>query len=133
MKKLSVILPLSAYLSSATPMFAQGVLDASINPPAGSKIINPNTSIGQIVSFLVTFIIVAAFLAALLYIVIGAFQWITSGGDKAKVESARNHIVAAVIGLILIALSFVIINVVMQALGLGNLSNFRLPTLQQGS
>lgn len=132
MKKAIGALSIIPYLASTTPAFA-GVLDASINPPAGSKIINPNTSIGDIVSFLVTFIIVISFLAALLYVVIGAFQWITSGGDKQKVADARNHIIAAIIGLIVIALSFVIINVVMTALGLGDLGSFSLPTLNQGT
>lgn len=129
MRKAISALTIIPYLAATTPVFAQGVLDASIKTPAGTKIIGPNTSVGSIVSFLVAFIIVIAFLAALLYIVIGAFQWITSGGDKQKVADARNHIIAAIIGLIVIALSFVIINVIMSALGLGDLGNFQLPTL----
>ncbi len=131
MKKLSAPLALISLATFAVPAFAQGVLDASIKTPPGSTIIPPNTSIGSIVSFLVAFIIVIAFLAALFYIVLGAFQWITSGGDKGKVDSARNHIIAAILGLIIIALSFVIINVVLAALGLGNLTDLRIPTLQQ--
>ncbi|PIR78997.1 MAG: hypothetical protein COU26_03425, partial [Candidatus Levybacteria bacterium CG10_big_fil_rev_8_21_14_0_10_36_30] len=81
------------------------------------------------VTFFVSFLVVIAVLAALLYIILGAFQWITSGGDKTKVESARNHIIAAVIGLIIIALTFVIINVLMQVLGIGSLTNLQIPTL----
>lgn len=104
------------------------VLNASINSNVNG-IIAPNTSVGSIITFLVSFIIILAFLAALFYIVLGAFQWITSGGDKAKVDAARNHIIAAVIGLVVIALSFVIINVVISALGLGSLTNLRIPTL----
>ena len=119
------------YLSLALPALAQNddVLDASVIEGT-DQIISPDTPIGAIVSFVVAFIIVIAFLAALFYIVIGAFQWITSGGDKEKVASARNHIVAAVIGLVVIALSFVIINVVIQALGLGDLANLQIPTLE---
>lgn len=132
MKKLSAAITSAyVYLQVAMPAFAQNddVLDATIRDTENT--IDPGTSIGAIVSFLVAFIIVVAFLAALLYIVIGAFQWITSGGDKEKVASARNHIIAAVIGLVVIALSFVIINVVVQALGLGDLSNLRIPTLEE--
>ncbi|PJA90720.1 MAG: hypothetical protein CO136_00920, partial [Candidatus Levybacteria bacterium CG_4_9_14_3_um_filter_36_7] len=91
--------------------------------------IPPEKRIGAIVTFFVSFLVVIAVLAALLYIILGAFQWITSGGDKTKVESARNHIIAAVIGLIIIALTFVIINVLMQVLGIGSLTNFPIPTL----
>ena len=129
-KILSVASGLAASLSFAPFAFAQ-VLDGNIRPGAGNRAIAPDTPIGAIVSFIVSFIIVIAFLAALLFIVIGAFQWITSGGDKQKVADARNHIIAAIIGLIVIALSFVIINVVITALGLGSLTNLNIPTLKE--
>ena len=128
-KILSSAIGLISYSALAFPVF--GAIDVGVRPPEGSTVIPPETSVGQIVGFLVAFIIVIAFLAALLFIVIGAFQWITSGGDKQKVADARNHIIAAVIGLIIIALSFVIINVVIQALGLGSLTNLKILTLPE--
>lgn len=128
-KILSSASALISYSLLATPAFAQ-VLDAGVRPPEGSTVIDPGTRVGAIVGFLVAFIIVVAFLAALLFIVIGAFQWITSGGDKQKVADARNHIIAAVIGLIIIALTFVIMNVVLQALNLGDLAQLKIPTLK---
>lgn len=106
------------------------VLNGGVNPPSGSAVA-PDTSIGAIVSFIVGFLLTLAVLVALLYIVIGAFQWITSGGDKGKVEAARNHIISAVIGLVIIALSFVIINVVISVLGLGSLTNLRIKPLSE--
>lgn len=113
----------------APSVFAD-VLNGGVNPPAGSAVA-PDTSIGAIVSFMVGFLLTLAVLIALLYIVIGAFQWITSGGDKGKVEAARNHIISAVIGLVIIALSFVIINVVISVLGLGSLTNLRIKPLSE--
>ena len=121
------------FLATSTiyaPAAFADVLDSGVKPPAGSAV-SPNTSIGQIVSFIVGFLLTIAVLMALLYIIIGAFQWITSGGDKAKVESARNHIISAVIGLIIIALSFVIINVVISVLGLGSLTDLKIKPLSQ--
>lgn len=133
MKKLfSAPLVLSFLSLISKPVFAacdpNNVLCAGVRRANGT--INANTSVGSIVTFLVAFIIVLATLAALFFIVLGAFQWITSGGDKTKVDSARNHIIAAVIGLVIIALSFVIINVVISALGLGSLTDLQIPTLQ---
>ncbi len=127
MKRIKAALTLLPFLAIVKPVFAD-VTNANIVAPAG-RVIDPNRSIGSIVSFFVAFIIVVAVLAALLYIVIGAFQWITSGGDKTKVADARNHILAAVIGLIIIALSFVIINIVTTALGLGSITSLSIPTL----
>ena len=129
-KILSSAVGLISYALVASPVFAD-VLDAGVKTPPGSTVIPADTSIGSIISFLVAFIIVVAFLAALLFIVIGAIQWITSGGDKQRVADARNHIISAVIGLIIIALTFVIVNVIITALGLGSLTSLRIPTLQQ--
>src|SRR3990167_8655822 len=128
-KILSGAFALISYSSLAAPAFA--AIDAGVKTPAGATVIPPETTIGQVVGFLVAFIIVVAFLAALLFIVIGAIQWITSGGDKQRVADARNHIISAVIGLIIIALTFVIVNVIITALGLGSLTSLRIPTLQQ--
>ena len=132
-KILSFAAGVVSYGVLASPVFAQNtpnVLKAGIDAnKVGGNIISPNQSIGSIVTFLVAFIIVIAFFAALLYIVIGALQWITSGGDKQKVADARNHIIAAIIGLIVVALSLVIINVIISALGLGSLTDLTIPTL----
>jgi len=45
---------------------------------------------------------------ALLFLIWGAIDWITSGGDKAKYEAARDKITAAIFGLGLLASAFVI-------------------------
>lgn len=128
MKSLSRITAIPfAFLFANLPQVLADNLNASISTPNG--VIPPEKRIGAIVTFFVSFLVVIAVLAALLYIILGAFQWITSGGDKTKVESARNHIIAAVIGLIIIALTFVIINVLMQVLGIGSLTNLQIPTL----
>jgi len=135
MKKLSAIIAaIPAYLLAAQVAFAvttcpnNDPLCLNVTAPEG-RIISPSTPIGAIISFAVAFIIVIAFILALVFVVIGAVQWITSGGDKQKVADARNHIVAAVIGLIIVSLSFVIINVVISALGLGDLAHISIPKL----
>ena len=45
---------------------------------------------------------IAAALAAFFYLILGGFQWITSGGDKAGTEAAREKITAAFIGLAIV-------------------------------
>jgi len=47
-----------------------------------------------------------------IYFVLGAFEWISSGGDKGKVENARNRITQAFIGLVVLVGSYVIIGFV---------------------
>ena len=49
-------------------------------------------------------------LAVIAYFLLGAFNWITSGGDKSKVETARNQMTHAIIGLVLLVSSFVLLS-----------------------
>lgn len=45
---------------------------------------------------------------AVIIIVVAGFMYVTSGGDAAKVVKAKNTIMSAVIGLVIIILAFVI-------------------------
>jgi amino acid transporter len=67
---------------------------------------------------LIRVIFIIATLAVLIYLIYGGFKWVTSGGDKTKTEEARNTITAAIIGLALIALSFVIVTLLEAFLGI---------------
>lgn len=70
-------------------------------------------SLGQGVSYLVIPALTIATIAVLIYFVSAAVQLIFSGGDKAKVQAARDKITHSIIGVILLLLAFVIIPFVM--------------------
>lgn len=76
------------------------------------------TATGKIISGVIGGMFIVAFLIALLYIVTGAFHWITSGGDKASLESARNKITHAIVGLIIVGAAWSIMVLVAQFFGL---------------
>lgn len=57
-------------------------------------------------------IFVAAFLV-FGYLLYGGWKWLTSQGDKKAIEEARNTIIWAVIGMIVVALAFLAVNVVL--------------------
>jgi hypothetical protein len=59
-------------------------------------------SFQRIIGTVLRLFFLVAGLAALFFLLLGAFEWVTSGGDEKKTEGARNKIQAAVIGLILI-------------------------------
>jgi hypothetical protein len=48
-------------------------------------------------------------LMVLIYFAWGAIDWIAAGGDKGKIETARNKITNAIIGIIVLVSSFTII------------------------
>ena len=61
---------------------------------------------GPVVSTAINLIFVLAVVIAVLYLIFGGIKWIMSRGNKEEVESARNHIVASVVGLIVVFLAF---------------------------
>ncbi len=85
-------------------------------------VINPNTAPKLSCVFIVIQNIINASLAlaaivAVFLITYSAFQYVTSGGDKAKVDTARKRIVYAIIGLVVILFAFGIINFISQITG----------------
>ena len=71
-------------------------------------------TLAEIITFLIRFFFVIAGLAALIYLILGAFAWITSGGDKEAVTKAQQKIQAAVVGLIVLVLVLAIIILIEQ-------------------
>jgi uncharacterized protein YacL len=135
MKKLLTSISTAAGLLSltASQAFATG---QNINPcPSAGQfaaLCNLNSNnLGGLVGAAVTFILIVAVLIALFFLILGGIRWITSGGDKAKVDSARQTITAAIIGLVIAFLAFFILALALSFFGLSltNLTLPRVPTL----
>ncbi|OGH19527.1 MAG: hypothetical protein A3F31_01295 [Candidatus Levybacteria bacterium RIFCSPHIGHO2_12_FULL_38_12] len=133
-KILAPLVAAISYLTLAMPAFAVETevdvcpKDGSFSPLCGLTVDRFGPIVGQAIGL----IFVLAIILALGYLIYGAIKWITSEGDKGHVETARNQIIAAIIGLVIIALSYLIINLVLNFfLGSGvNLSNLKIPTLK---
>lgn len=61
---------------------------------------------------LITLVLIAGSIIFFFVLMFGAISWITSGGDKAQIETARGRITAALIGLVIMFSVFAIIKVV---------------------
>ena len=68
--------------------------------------------ITDILTFMFRFFFIIAGLIAIIYLLLGALSWITSGGNKESVDKAREKIQAAIVGLIVIFAVLAIIVVV---------------------
>ncbi|MFS8158905.1 MAG: hypothetical protein ACMG6E_01585 [Candidatus Roizmanbacteria bacterium] len=66
-------------------------------------------TLSAVLTFLIRFFFVIAGLAALLYLLWGSLDWVMSGGDKDKVDKARQKIMAALIGVIVIVATLSIV------------------------
>lgn len=83
-----------------------------IENPALPKI---NTKSGlvffqDLIPALVTLGFVIGSLVFFFFLISGAITWIVSGGDKAKLESARSRITNAIIGFAVLILAFAVVN-----------------------
>lgn len=76
-------------------------------------------TLGNILSVAFSVLIVAAIIITIGFVAWGALNWITSGGEKQKVEKARKTITYAIVGMIISILSFVILRFVSDILGTG--------------
>jgi type IV secretory pathway VirB2 component (pilin) len=55
-------------------------------------------------------------LAAVIIIIVAGFQWMTSGGDKEKIDGAKKLMTSALVGLIIVVLAYAIADFVMSKL-----------------
>lgn len=126
MKKLTAAAATLGYFLSTT--VASAAVQISIKPPTGG--VPPGTELGVIIGNALTIVFVIAVIAVLFMLVIGAFQWITSGGDKEAVGKARGRITSALVGLAILALAFLIVKI---AGGIVNIDllNLKLPSLSE--
>lgn len=89
-------------------------------------------TLGNAISNILFLAFAIAALIVLIMLIIGAFEWITSGGDKENVAKARNRIINALIGLAVLAIAFALANAFAQFTGL-NLGNLTIPKPDRGA
>jgi len=103
-------------------VFAQ---EAPISPiePTGTVI----SDLGKFISAGIQVMLIIAGLATFLYLVLGGFSYITSGGDKTAVESAKNKLTYAFIGFFIIVLAWAITKLMGYLFGIDIFDLTKLP------
>lgn len=96
-----------------TPSSSSDLSTDMMNPNRNGNIKVPNNA-STMLKNIISLVFVIAAMITFAYLVYGAISWITSGGDKSKVEAARNRITSAVIGLLILAATWAIFLLVMQ-------------------
>lgn len=85
---------------------------------------------GFVLSTAITIILVIAIILSVVFFMYGGIRWILSRGDKEKMESARNQVIAAIIGLVMVFLVFFIVNLIFGIFFPGkSLKDLKLPSL----
>lgn len=95
-----------------------------IEPPRGVPTggLGSGGTLEKIIKIGIEVLIILGVVLALIFIIFSAIQWITSEGDKQKLQTARARLTYAIIGLLIILLAIFIVNFVGGAFGI-NLFN----------
>lgn len=83
--------------------------------------------LGQLMTILLQAVIIVAGLGAFAYLILGGIQYLTSGGEKAQVEAARNRITYAVVGLVIIIGTYALTRIIETIFGISIVSGICWP------
>ena len=78
-----------------------------------------NSDLGTFISKSISAVIMVAAVATFIYMIYGGVEWVTSGGEKGKLEEARNRITNAILGLAIVAASWAIFRLIDYFFGIG--------------
>jgi len=117
----SLILPQSVQAQSSRPGELEDNCDPSISKWENGKCVIINPAEGSLVEFrtfqdllkrILQILLAFAAAIALIFLVIGGFQYVMARGNEEATEKAKKTITGAVIGLALIIMSFAIVTIV---------------------
>ena len=106
----AAVLPASAAICNGTP---KDCLNKGVNEIDGEADANDLTNLIKNVVNVLLFIVGVA---AVIMIIIGGLRYVTSSGDQSQVTAAKNTILYSVVGLVVAALAYAIVNFVVDKL-----------------
>lgn len=66
----------------------------------------------NLIQLVINLLFVFGIILAIVFIFVSGIQWIMSGGEKQKLQNARNRLIYSFVGLIVIVTAFAIINII---------------------
>ena len=103
-------------------------LPSQLGGCGGGSVEQGGKVVGGLISGIVGIVFLFGFLLTLAYLLTGGMQWITSQGDKTALESARNKITHAIMGLVIVASAYAIFKLIGNFFGI-ELPNIKIPTI----
>ena len=121
-KNKKLLVPLFSLASLLAPLvaWAQGDLNQGLNSiynifPKGG-IAGSLTASGLVINIIKIGLFLSGMIAVV-FVIIGGFQYMTSGGNEENAEKGKKTLINAIIGIVIIVLSYVIINVIVNLVG----------------
>lgn len=86
--------------------------------PIEGPLVGINTP-ADIINKIIPILISAASIILFIMLVLGGFQFLTSGGNAEKVKLARGKLTYALVGFVLLIISYIIVKLISQIFGIG--------------
>jgi hypothetical protein len=99
--------------NAITSGVSTGISDATGSADCGSGGTNVSGGIQSIAKEAVNIFSIIVGVVAVIMIIYGGFRYITSGGDSGKVGNAKNTLIYAIVGLVIVALAQLIVHYVL--------------------
>ncbi|MFA7301770.1 MAG: hypothetical protein WC069_05645 [Candidatus Shapirobacteria bacterium] len=87
-------------------------------------------TVGSIISGAISLVMLAVSLIFFFILIMGGLKWVMSEGDQKAVESARNQITNALVGLAIVFAAFAIMKLIGIVFGIDIIGNLTIPTFQ---
>ena len=105
-------LSISSTAYAASDICSQNGVPLEVRRANGCAGAGDQATISEVIVGIVNGVVGAMALVAVIFIVVGGVNYMTSAGDSGKIQKAKNTILYAVIGLIICVLAFAIVNFV---------------------
>lgn len=114
---LAMTLTFSVFGAQPTALAVGGLVGKSCSEGATSSLCTgTSASLGDTVKKLINTLLFVLGAVAVIVIIVGGIRYTTSDGDPGKIQSAKNVILYAVIGVIVSMLAYAIVNFVIDSL-----------------
>ena len=105
-----VAVPSMVAADTVTDSLCQGV--TSVTGGGGCSAQSDNSGLNKILTLVINIFSFIVGFVAVLMIIIGGFKYITSGGDSNNISSAKNTLIYALVGLVIVVLAQVLVRFV---------------------
>ena len=104
-------------LAAAQGAVQDGLNNSGLRSYFGFSGLNSASSLSQLIVGIVNIMLLFAGSIAVIFVIVGGYQYVTSGGNEEQAEKGRKTLVNAIIGIVIIVLAYVVINVISNLVG----------------
>jgi heme/copper-type cytochrome/quinol oxidase subunit 2 len=105
------------FLAYAQSTVSNGLQTSGLQSIFGTGGLNSSQSLSDLIANVIRVLLIFAGVIAIVFVIIGGYQYIVSGGNEETAEKGKKTLINAIIGIVVIVLAYAIINVIVNLVG----------------